>query len=208
MAAERITFVTSFAFPVAWPRRAHRNVSHPGPGISALMQHLPTQLRCGEVGAPMTLSTAKYLLTAIGLVLLLGSLVVCDHTASFVRRAVRTQGTVMALVPHQTANYSNNGTIDNGLPVIYSYQPVVRFRVGPQYVLFSDSVATSPPAHHVGETVTVLYLESNPYNARIESFTSLWLLPLIFGSIGTIFLAVGVRMSVGSRAGRDARTDP
>ena len=33
----------------------------------------------------------------------------------------------------------------------------------------------------------------------IESFTSLWFLPLIFGSIGMVFLAVGARMVVGSR---------
>ena len=141
----------------------------------------------------MTLSTAKYLFASIGVVLLLGSLLVYDHTASFVRRAARTQGTVTALVRHLSTDYSNpNGSVTR--PVTYSYQPVVRFQHGAQQIQFSDSVATSPPAYHVGETVTVLYLESNPYDARIDSFTSLWALPMIFGGIGTIFLAVGAGM--------------
>jgi hypothetical protein len=56
-----------------------------------------------------------------------------------------------------------------------------------------------PPAYHVGETVNVLYLESDPYDARIESFTSLWLLPMIFGGIGAIFPAVGAGLILGSR---------
>ncbi len=150
----------------------------------------------------MTLSTAKYLLAAIGLVMLLGSLVVYEHTASFVHRAARAQGTVTALVRHQSTNYSNtNGSISRMPTVRYSYQPIVRFRYGAQVIQFGDSVASNPPAYHVGETVSVLYLESDPYDARIESFMSLWLLPMIFGGIGAIFLAVGAGMIFGSRPG-------
>jgi hypothetical protein len=150
----------------------------------------------------MTHSTARYLLAAIGLVTLLGSLVVYEHTASFVRRASRAQGIVTALVLHQSTNYSNtNGSINNRPYVSDSYQPVVRFRHGTQQVQFSDSLASNPPAYHVGETVNVLYLESDPYDARIESFTSLWFLPMVLGGMGTIFLAVGAGMIVGSRPG-------
>jgi hypothetical protein len=150
----------------------------------------------------MTLSTAKYVLAAIGLVLLLASLAVYEQTASFVRRAARAQGTVTALVPHQLSNYSTtNGSVSTRLSVSYSYAPVVRFRHGAQQIQFSDSVASNPPAYHVGETVNVLYLESDPYDAKIESFTSLWFLPMLFGGIGTIFLAVGAGMIFGFRRG-------
>jgi hypothetical protein len=161
------------------------------------MQHLTTWLRCGRSYNPMTHPTFKYLLAAIGLVTLLGSLVVCDHTASFVRRAARAQGTVTALMKHDNTDYSNrNGA---GMPTpCYAYQAVVRFRYGTQQTLFYDSVATNPPAYHVGETVNVLYLESDPSDARIESFTSLWLAPMIFGGIGTILLAVGASMIIRS----------
>ena len=148
----------------------------------------------------MTLSTAKYVFAAVGLALLLGSLAVYDHTASFVRRAARAQGTVTALARKQSTSYSNtNGSMSNSVSTVYSFQPVVRFQLGAQQIQFRDSVATNPPAFRVGETVNVLYLESDPNDARIESFTSLWLAPMIFGGIGTIFLAVGARLIFGAR---------
>lgn len=165
------------------------------------MQHLPSSCGAGEVGLCMNLSTAKYLFASVGLVLVLGSFVVYQHTASFIHRATRTQGTVTALVRQQSTNYRNNGSIDRGMPVTYSYLPIVRFQVAEQQIQFRGSVATSPPAWHVGETVDVLYLESNPWDARIESFTSLWLLPMIFGGIGAVFLAIGARLILGSRPG-------
>jgi hypothetical protein len=62
-------------------------------------------------------------------------------------------------------------------------------------------VATSPPAYHVSETVNVLYLESDPCDAKIESFMSLWFPPMFFGGMGTIFLAVGGGMIFGFRPG-------
>ena len=143
----------------------------------------------------MTVSTGKYLFALAGLVMLVGGLVVYDHTASFVRRAARAQGTVTALVRHQSTNYSNtSGSVASRRSVSYSYQPVVRFQHGAQQIQFSDSIASNPPAYHVGEAVSVLYLESNPYDARIESFTSLWFLPLLLGGMGTIFLAIGASM--------------
>lgn len=150
----------------------------------------------------MTLSTARYVLAAVGVVLLLGSLVVCNHTASFVRRAARAQGVVTALVPHQSDNSSNtNGSIANRVSSSYAYQPIVRFQYGAQQVQFGDSVASNPPAYHVGDAVNVLYLESDPYDARIDSFRSLWAVPMIFGGIGTIFLIVGAGLIFGSRPG-------
>lgn len=140
----------------------------------------------------MTLSTFKYVLAAVGLVLLLGSLVVCGHTASFVHRAARAQGTITALIRHASTDY---GPVDVTRPVTYSFQPVVRFRDDAQHLIqFNDSMASNVSGYHVGETVNVLYLESDPYDARIESFTTLWALPLIFGGIGAIFLAVGAGM--------------
>lgn len=150
--------------------------------------------------APMTLSTAKYAFAVVGLLLLLGSLLVYDHTASFARRAARAPGTVTALVRQVSTDYSKtNGSNGNRLTTSYSYAPVVRFQHGAQHIQFTDSVATNPPAYRVGETVQVLYLESDPYDARIASFVSLWALPTIFGGIGTIFLALGAGMIFRSR---------
>ena len=143
----------------------------------------------------MSLSTAKYVLAVVGLAIFLGSLLVCAHTASYIGRAARAQGTVTALVRRQnTADTNTNGSISNGPPFTYSWQAVVRFRHDGQQTEFDDSVATNPPAYHVGETVNVLYLESNPFDARIYSFTSLWLVPMIFGGIGILLLVVACAM--------------
>jgi hypothetical protein len=142
----------------------------------------------------MSLSTAKYLFAAIGLLMLMGGLLAYEHTESFVRQAVRAQGTVTALVPNVSTDYSNTNGPNGNATVKYSYQPVVRFQRGSQLIQFRDSLASSPPAYHVGETVNVLYLESDPHVAKIESFMSLWFLTLFFGGLGTIFLAVGARM--------------
>lgn len=152
-----------------------------------------------DIGACMSLSTAKYLFVVVGAILLLGGLIAYGHTASFARRASRAQGTVTALLPHLSTDTSNtNGSISNPTSR-YTYQPVVQFQHGAQQIQFSDSVASSPPAYRVGDSVIVLYLESNPYDARIESFMSLWFLPLLFGGMGAIFLAIGVSLIFGSR---------
>ncbi len=128
----------------------------------------------------MTLTATKYLFAAVGLGLLLGALAVHHRTAYFVSHASRAPGTVTAMVPQRSGS-------DNSI----SYRPVVRYQNGAQQIVFSGSVASNPPAYHVGETVNVLYLEWDPYNARIESFSSLWFVPTLLAVMGAIFFAIG-----------------
>lgn len=130
----------------------------------------------------MTISATKYFFTAVGLGMLLGGLLVHNHTASFVSHAARAQGTVTAMVSRSSTDHS------------ISYRPVVRFQHGGQQIQFTESVSSNPPAYYVGQTVNVLYLASNPYDAKIDSFTSLWFLPTLLSAMGTIFLAVGAAM--------------
>lgn len=128
----------------------------------------------------MTLATTKYVFAAVGIGMLIAALAVRSHTASFVSRATRAEGTVTALVgQHSTDNNS------------ISYRPVVRFQAGEQQIVFSSSIASNPPAYSVGERVDVLYLESDPYDAKIDSFRSLWFFPMLLGAMGAIFFAIG-----------------
>lgn len=127
----------------------------------------------------MTLSATKYLFAAVGLGLLLSAAAVYRHTASFVSRAHRALGAVTALLPQRSTDHAT------------TYKPVVRFELDGRQIQFSDSVSSNPPAYSVGETVNVLYLESSPYEARIDSFASLWFLPSLLGGMGTIFLTIG-----------------
>jgi hypothetical protein len=130
----------------------------------------------------VTLSATRYFFAACGAAALFGALLVYGHTASFVARASRTHGTVTAMVLQHSSDNSPG------------YRPVVRFQFGEQQIQFSDAMSSNPPAYSVGQTVSVLYLASNPYEARIESFASLWFLPTMMGAMGTIFLAIGAGM--------------
>jgi hypothetical protein len=148
----------------------------------------------------VSLTTAKYLFVIIGSAMLLGGVLAYSHTASFIHRADSAYGTVTALVPRiSNDNANTNGAISNTTK--YSWQPVVQFKHGAQLIQFTDSLATNPPAYNVGETVNVLYLEEDPYDAKIESFMSLWFSTMFFGGLGAIFLAVGTGMIVRSRPG-------
>jgi hypothetical protein len=128
----------------------------------------------------MTLSTTKYLFAAVGLGMLFAALVAHHQTASFISRASRAQGTVTALVPQRSGDNSS-----------VTYRPIVRFEHEGREVQFSDSVASSPPAYYVGETVGVLYLAYSPDEARIDSFRSLWFVTSLLTGMGIIFFGIG-----------------
>jgi hypothetical protein len=74
----------------------------------------------------------------------------------------------------------------------FTYAPVVLFETTNKNVIeFISSTSSNPPSYQVGEFVDVLYLPSNPHNAKIDSFFSLWGSSLIFFVLGSIFLSVG-----------------
>jgi len=125
-------------------------------------------------------SIAKYLFVLVGTGMLIGAMAWHSSTRQFLAHASRTQGTVVALLPH----YSNNNTS-------ITYSPVVRFNNGSQDIQFNSSSSRNPPGYNIGATVPVLYRDSNPYDARIDSFFSIWGGTLILGLLGGVFLLVG-----------------
>jgi hypothetical protein len=78
-----------------------------------------------------------------------------------------------------------------------SQAPNVRYEAAGQAWVIQGKVRTSPAAYSVGEPVTVAYHPDDPGAGRIDSFTELWLIPLIFGGIGVAALA-GARGVVAS----------
>lgn len=96
---------------------------------------------------------------------------------SFIQKAEQTTGTVVDLI------YSRKGMA----------RPKVVYAIpdGRNYTYVSSN-ASNPPSFRVDEQVDILYDPKNPGNARIKSFGSLWLLPLIFGAFGTIFMGIGL----------------
>jgi hypothetical protein len=133
----------------------------------------------------------KYFLPPIGAVLLLTALGSCAHTRSFIARAARTEGTVIRLERvsnngPQNSSYGNNDT--------YTYRPVVRFESQGKSIVFASRSSSSPPSFSAGERVPVLYLESDPSSAEIDSFFSLYGFAVITGAIGGLLLLLGAAM--------------
>ena len=94
--------------------------------------------------------------------------------------AIRVSGTVMEMIP---TSGSKGGIL---------YKPVFQFAdLNDRMHKVSGSVASSPPAFHTGQAVTVLYRPENPENAQLDSFMEAWFLPLVFGILGGVFTAIG-----------------
>ena len=105
------------------------------------------------------------------------------NTRTFVQRASAGEGVILANVWRNGSNRSSGG----------AYYPRVRFRTGGgrEYV-FVSNYGSRRASFRVGERVQVLYSPDSPTTVRISSFGSLWVLPMVFGSIGLVFCSVGL----------------
>ena len=149
-----------------------------------------------------TLTVIKYVFALIGAGMLIGALVAYSHARSFVAHAIHAEGTVVALEPRvDTRHDSNNNTYTNGS---VTWAPRVRFSHDGQAIEFIGSTSSNPPSYHVNETVPILFEESNPYGAKLDTFFSVWIAPLILGLIGAVFFLTGALMIGISRS--QART--
>jgi hypothetical protein len=125
---------------------------------------------------------------ACGIGLLIGGFVSVARTRAFIAKAVETTGEVVEL--------EEEPATEPGEPL--TYRPVVSFVLdSKQRVRFKSMVHSNPPAYDVGESVSVLYEPNRPHEARIRSFTSLWLLALILIGLGLIFSVLGAGLLVG-----------
>jgi hypothetical protein len=128
----------------------------------------------------MAVSIMKYLACAFGAVFLVIAIASASGTRTFLAEASPARGTVTALVRGRSS--SSN-----------SYAPVVRFVTADgETIEFKSNTFSDPPAYAVGQHVDVLYRPLAPSNAMVDDFLSLWASPLMFGALGSIFLAGGV----------------
>lgn len=74
-----------------------------------------------------------------------------------------------------------------------TYSPDVKFttRYG-EVIRFTDDISTYPAGFKVGDSATVIYDPMHPQNARIKSFSRLWLFPGIFVLVGLIPIGLGI----------------
>ncbi|GAB3999940.1 hypothetical protein GCM10028807_51590 [Spirosoma daeguense] len=127
-----------------------------------------------------------------------GLLVGCWYSYSDTRHwlstATKTQGEVANL--RQQTSYDRKKRRDKTM-----YYPVIRF-MSPsgENIEFESNVGSSPPSYDVGERVDVYYQQARPTDARTGDFLELWLLPLVSGFIGAVFVIIALLLF--TRAGR------
>jgi hypothetical protein len=73
------------------------------------------------------------------------------------------------------------------------YAPVFSFETdaGVSYTIHSNT-RTNPPEFSVGDKITVLYDRGDPQGATPDSTMQLWLVPIVFATIGPIHLLIGL----------------
>jgi len=127
-----------------------------------------------------TIKLIKYLFAIIGLGMLVGSFFLFQNTVSFLDNAVKAQGVVIDLVRSRSSDST-------------TYAPTVRFTTAQGVMIeFTSGTSSNPPSYSRGEQVNVLYLESDPDDAKIDSFFSVWGAAVIVGVIGLVFFLVGL----------------
>ena len=121
----------------------------------------------------------KLVFSMVGAGLLAGAVYFYFDKKIFLEKAESTQGTVIEMI----ARRSDNST---------TYCPVVSFKTKlGQEITFTSSISSNPPSYTVNEKVKILYDPADPKEAVINGFASLWLVPLILSTIGTIFFLIG-----------------
>ncbi|MGW4966254.1 DUF3592 domain-containing protein [Nonomuraea sp. NPDC004186] len=131
----------------------------------------------------------------IGLVLLCVGIAIAASTAGFLTSAERTDGTVVELTARTSTTRSSDGHTRRAT---YWY-PTVEFTVGGRRYAFQSSTGSNPPSHQKGESVPVAYDPDDPSDARIASFSSAFLAPLIVGGLGVVFTPIGTVLFVKGR---------
>lgn len=115
-------------------------------------------------------------------------------------RAAATEsatGTVIGLVESRTRKIGDPP----------SYAPVVRFEAEGESREIQGSIYSKPASYRVGDPVRVVYPPGKPGDAYIDSWSEVWLVPLILGGLAGAFLLVGVGLGFG-RARRVTAESP
>jgi ABC-type Na+ efflux pump permease subunit len=109
-----------------------------------------------------------------------GAFFTTRSTLAFRASALRVDGTVV--------DFSVETKTDNGKRTTM-YRPVVEFTAASgKTIRFNSSVSSSSPGYGRGDKVPVLYYENTPEKARIDSFMSNWMGPLVLGILGFVTL--------------------
>jgi hypothetical protein len=117
------------------------------------------------------ITITKYVLTVIGLGLLILTVVIFNNQRQFIETSIISTGEVVDLLEGQ-------GVVEFTTPDGETYK-------------FTSKFGSSNPSYRIGDKVEVLYGPASPNEAEINSFWSLWFLVVLVGSLGLITLSIG-----------------
>jgi len=124
---------------------------------------------------------AGYFLAVGGIAMIVAGIWYGAESMAFLDTAARTDGTVIALKRERSAK---------GMALDH---PVVRFThpESGEAVEFKSRFGIWPSPFAVGEPVEVAYDPADPSQAKIDSFWTIWLLPLLLALFGLACLVAG-----------------
>ncbi|MEI6894962.1 MAG: DUF3592 domain-containing protein [Colwellia sp.] len=126
------------------------------------------------------ISKIKIISPIIGICFIIAAALLAKSTSNFITFSASVEGEVIGLVES-----ISNGSV--------TYAPVVGFfTLNESYYEFESSVSSSPPAYRVGESIGILYLTTDPNEAKINGFFSLWGGAVILALFGVVFLSIGI----------------
>ncbi|MCX3060842.1 DUF3592 domain-containing protein [Streptomyces beihaiensis] len=153
----------------------------------------------GRTGGRGVLWWIQWIFLAIGSVCLVVGLVLTGSSISYVTSAKHAKGTVISNDSVTTRETRGTGSKQHSYNKTMVY-PVVRFTPdGGKPVEFRSSTGTNSPSYGLGDQVDVLYKADSPKDAKINSFLTLWLGPLVLGGIGLVFGGIGTGILIGRR---------
>lgn len=136
------------------------------------------------------LNVLKYIFTICGLGMFLGSFFMYLSINKFLKTAIMAQGTVVELQSVRSAKST-------------TYKPLVTFNdKNGAKIEFTSGDSSNPPSYDVGEKIEVLYNPKKPQDAKIKSFSSLWMGVLIICIAGAVFFAVGFSFFISEKKKR------
>lgn len=125
-----------------------------------------------------------WILTLVGLGLLVGAGFAARSELSFRGIAVETDGRVVRMIAETDRS---NGRTSR------TYRPVFAFNLPDgKEIRAEGGVASNPPCCSVGDRVRVRYDPANPSRAQMTGFMESWLVTAILGGIGIIFTGAGL----------------
>jgi hypothetical protein len=108
------------------------------------------------------------------------------------RRQVETYVRVSGTVVDNSYSPSDSSDSTSG-----AYYPVVEFKPKDgRPVRFTDQIGSLPPDYEIGDTVEVIYNPQDRNEARVVSWTRLWLVPTIFITVGSLPGMIGLAVYI------------